>query len=325
MNHFPVTASVLSDIALEKLIRAQYGLPTATCKLIKTFVNDTYLVTEGQTQFIFRVYTKDWRSPLEINEELRVINTVKSSGMPVAEPIADTSGNYTQKFFAPEGERHGVLFSYATGEKKFNAPESDQQSLGSYMANMHKATLGMKLHRVEYDAVTMLVYAFEKFESYLKGNSEDLLFIKKAKQLLMDAFKNINMSEVRTGAVHLDFWADNLHMDTNGNITLFDFDFCGNGILVLDIAFYLQMLQSMEPDENIYKKKAESFLIGYEHITALTQEEKRIIPILGACVSFYYMGAQADRFATVFFNAEHLKRFINLRLKRWMRAYDLAI
>jgi Ser/Thr protein kinase RdoA (MazF antagonist) len=325
MSHFPVTSSVLSSAALENVIRAQYHFFNANCKLIKTFVNDSYLVINGSEQFILRVYTKGWRSELEINEEIRVITAVKQSGISVSHPIADTSGSYIQKFFAPEGDRYGVLFSYAKGDKKFNAPEADQNRLGSYMAHMHNATVGMKLHRVEYDAVTMLIYSFEKFQSYLRPASEESEFVTTAKQSLSDEFKKIKLDEVRNGAVHLDFWADNLHVDDGGNITLFDFDFCGNGILALDIAFYLQMLQSMEPDENVYKNKAASFLKGYEQITPLSQEEKRIIPILGACLSFYYMGVQADRFATVFFNSEHLKRFVNFRLKRWMHANGITI
>jgi Ser/Thr protein kinase RdoA (MazF antagonist) len=320
MTYFPVTASVLSASALEDFIRSQYNLPNASCTLIKTFVNDSYLIAGTSGHFILRVYTKGWRSELEIHEELRMIRAIHDAGVSVSHPLPDVSGNYIQKFMAPEGDRYGVLFSFAKGEKKFHASEDDQRRLGKYLANMHNATLDMKLHRVEYDAVTLVIYSFEKFRSYLKPGSDEERFMDETKQLLASEFKKINVNELRKGAVHLDFWADNLHIDENQNITLFDFDFCGNGFLALDIAFSLLMLQSMEPDENMYNIKADAFIKGYESVTPLTPEEKKAIPLFGACICFYFIGAQSDRFSTVFFNAEHLKRFINFRLKRWMAA-----
>jgi len=323
MNHFPVTASVLSAVALEPFIATQYKLVGVRCKLLKTFVNDTYFVEAGSNQFVFRVYTKGWRSELEIREEIRMICAVADAGISVSTPILDSSDDYIQKFMAPEGDRYGVLFSIAPGKKVFNTTELEQRNLGEYLAKLHQATQGMKLHRVDYDGVTMLVYAFEKFESYLKRNAEDELFMLKTKQYLLEEFRKIKFDEVRKGGVHMDFWADNLHIDSAGRITLFDFDFCGNGIQVLDIAFYLTLLQGLESNETTFVKKNNAFLAGYESITKLTEEERGIILILGAAICFFYMGVQRDRFATVFFNEDHLGRMINIRLKRWMSFHKM--
>ena len=318
MNHFPVTASVLSATALATLISEQYNLKDVNCTLLKTFVNDSYHVSAGQEQFIFRVYTRGWRSELEINEEIRMILTAHQNDVGVSYPIMDTAGSYTQKMFAPEGDRFGVLFSFANGNKIFNVNEEQHRKLGEYLAELHRATADMKLHRVDYDAVTLLVYSYEKIQKYLKRSPDEEAFMLKTKQLLLDEFKKIKSEDVRKGGVHLDFWPDNFHIDSAGNVTLFDFDFCGTGFQVLDIAFYLTMLQGLEHDENNFHAKTSAFITGYEEVTKLSEEEKRIIPILGSAISFYYMGVQSDRFATIFFNEDHLKRFINIRLKRWM-------
>ncbi|MEO6901714.1 MAG: phosphotransferase [Bacteroidia bacterium] len=47
---------------------------------------------------------------------------------------------------------------------------------------------------------------------------------------------NLNL---RKDIVHLDIWFDNLNISNNKKIALFDFDFCGNGWLCLDIAYYI--------------------------------------------------------------------------------------
>ncbi|RAV99003.1 phosphotransferase [Pseudochryseolinea flava] len=323
MNHFPVSSSVLSSSALAALVGTQYALKDVSCTLLKTFVNDTYIISAEGKQFIFRVYTKGWRSELEIREEIRMIMAVHQANVGVSYPIMDTSGDYIQKIFAPEGDRFGVLFSHAAGEKKFNLSNDLQQSLGVHLAKLHQATLDMTMHRPEYDGVTMLVYAFEKIQPYLKTSADDEAFMIKTKETLLSEFKKIKTDNVRKGGVHLDFWPDNLHIDSDNQITVFDFDFCGNGFQIIDIAFYFALMQGLAQNEDDFNNQTEAFLKGYETVTTLTDEERRIIPLLGAATCFYYMGVQSDRFSTIFFNEEHLKRMINVRLKRWMRFHKM--
>lgn len=319
INHFPVTSSVLSAERLGEFLRDRYSFgKDTTCHLLKTFVNDTYLVREGSAKYIFRVYSFNWRSEIEVKEEVRLINILHKNNIAVSFAIADSCGQCIQKLGAPEGERYGVLFSFAEGVKNFNAPLEATFRIGEMMARIHYHTLNLKLERADYTSQTLLVDSFEKFRSYLPIESAEMKFMLETQQFLLDEFKNVDKSKIRKGIIHLDIWADNLHIDTHNNITLFDFDFCGNGWLCLDIAFSLLMLFTMEGNEAEYRKKAERFLMGYESVTPISDEEKRLIPMAAASVCFFYLGAQRERFATVFFNEEHLKRFVNFRIKKWM-------
>ncbi len=326
MKHFPVTSSVLSAEKLCEFLRVNYSLgEDATCHLLKTFVNDTYLVKDGSTKYVFRVYSFDWRLEIEIAEEVRLVNLLRKNHIAVSYAIADSSGKHIQKLLAPEGERFGVLFSFAEGEKSFNPSVDINFRIGEMMARIHKHTLNLKLKRANYNPETLLIDSFEKFKSYLPVESDDKKFMLTAQQFLLQEFKNADLSKIRQGAVHLDIWADNLHVDADNNITLFDFDFCGNGWLCYDIAFSLLMLFSMEGNEVEYRKKADSLLKGYESITTISNEEKRMISVVAASISFFYLGVQRERFATIFFNVEHLKRFVNFRIKKWMTFNGLNI
>ena len=39
-------------------------------------------------------------------------------------------------------------------------------------------------------------------------------------------FNNLNEKHIRFGAVHLDVWFDNMHIDKEKEVTFFDFDHC---------------------------------------------------------------------------------------------------
>ncbi len=323
MNSFSVTSSILSAQELGRLISNRYSLTDNTCQLIKTFVNDTYLVTQESVKYIFRVYSFGWRSEIEVAEEIRLIDLLRHHHIKVSYAIADEDGRYIQKLEAPEGIRFGVLFSFAVGDKSFNPPAEVNFKIGEMMAKIHLKTIQMKLERVNYDSQILLIDSFEKFKSYLPKESDEMNFMVATQKFLANEFANADLSKIRQGAVHFDIWADNLHVDNHNNITLFDFDFCGNGWLCYDIAFYLLMLFTSEGNEIEYRKRVESFMNGYESIIKMNAEEKRLLPAIAVSLCYFYLGVQRERFATIFFNEEHLKRYVNFRIKKWMTFHSL--
>ncbi|WP_218921447.1 phosphotransferase enzyme family protein [Haliscomenobacter hydrossis] len=142
---------------------------------------------------------------------------------------------------------------------------------------------------------------------------------------LLDYLADIQAQELRTGAVHLDIWFDNLNISKTGEITIFDFDFCGNGWLCLDVAYYVLQVHSVERDKPECLPKVLSFIRGYESVTPLSAEEKRVLPMLGVYLYFFYLGIQSQRFenwSNTFFNEAYLKRFINVLVKSYFERYS---
>jgi len=321
MSHFPVITSTLSEQHLALFLQEIYKLSAATtCRLLKTGINHVYFVTDGAQKYVFRVYSLNWRSRKEISEEIRLLNLLKDNHIPVSYPIADAKSNYIQTLNAPEGERFGVMFSYAKGEKVFNFSTELHRRIGEIMAQFHKITHNLSLDRVTYTPEKVLLDSPQHFFGFLPDDTPEVEFIRYAQQHLLAALKKVDETKIRKGVVHLDIWFDNLNILNGNEITIFDFDFCGNGWQCYDIGYYILQIHSTEVDENEYKLKAEAFLKGYESVSPISDEEKRILPLLGECIYLFYLGVQCQRFnnwSNTFINEVYLKRFINLRIKRW--------
>ncbi|MFL5745213.1 MAG: phosphotransferase enzyme family protein [Niastella sp.] len=327
MQPFPVVCSTLSATHLATFLQQQYGFGAgATCRLLRAAINHAYLVTDGEQKYIFRVYSYNWRTELEITEEIGLLRLLKENDIPVSYALPDPRGNFIQHIPAPEGVRMGVLFSYAKGEKVLNYSSELHYKLGTIMARMHAVTHNLPFNRVQYTAPVLLIESFEKVKQFISADTEEMQWMKKAQQQLLQQFYNAPASSLRTGVVHLDIWFDNLNIHNNEDITLFDFDFCGTGWLLLDIAYYQLQLVNTEKEPDQHKLKLDSFLKGYESVTPIPKAEKQLIPAASVSMYFFYLGVQCQRFenwTNTFLNETYLKRYITLLVKKLYEHYQL--
>jgi Ser/Thr protein kinase RdoA (MazF antagonist) len=151
MTHFPVTNSNLSAVHLGQFLKEIFTINgDVTCSLIKAGINDTYLVTSKNDQFVFRVYSLNWRTKSEIEEEIKLLNELKHCKISVSTPIVDKKGQCIQTLKAPEGERWGVLFTYAKGQKLHLYSKKTHFEIGQLMGRLHAVTINKKLNRVDY-------------------------------------------------------------------------------------------------------------------------------------------------------------------------------
>ena len=321
MAHFPVTNSNLSAIHLADFLLNNYTLGIAAqCRILKAGINDTYLVKSSAGKYVFRVYSYNWRTRIEISEELKLLERLHQSGISVSYPIKDNKDNYIQELDAPEGLRFGVMFSYAEGDKLPGYSDEVHYNAGVLMAQIHKVVQNHNLARVTYTSKVLLDDSLNEIAQFLPEDTEEMIFLRSTRDYLAKEFEGFKTDELRRGIVHMDIWFDNLNVAKDNKITLFDFDFCGNGWLCLDIAYYIMMIHYMDRDEVSCQGKINSFLKGYESITPIGAEEKRIIPSLGVAMLFFYLGTQCERYdnwSNVFLNDAHLKRYVNLVIKRY--------
>lgn len=322
MQNFPVTHSNLSAQHLIPYLTEKYDLPTPiTCQFIRAGLNDTYLVKNNNQKYIFRVYSFQWRSKIEIQEELRFLNLLKANHISVSYPIADINQQFIQVLNAPEGERYGVLFSYAEGEKLMNYSNELHYKVGALMARMHQISKNSTLSRTTYTPKLLIEDSYKSLKKFVAEDSVEMIWMKQTQQYLQKEFANIDYTQLRKGIIHLDIWFDNLNITEEEKITLFDFDFCGNGWLCLDIAYYILQLHNIERDPTINQEKLDSFLQGYESITSISAEEKRILPMLGVSLYYFYLGGvQCERFdnwSNTFLSETYLKRYIVGNIQRY--------
>lgn len=327
MQPFPVVCSTLSATYMATFLQQQYGLGAATtCRILRAAINHAYLVTDGEQKYVFRVYSYNWRTELEITEEIGLLRLLNENHIPVSYALPDAKGHFIQHIPAPEGMRMAVLFSYAKGEKVLNYSPELHYKLGVIMARMHSVTLDLPFNRVEYTPAVLLIDSFEKLKQFLAAGTEEMQWMQKAQQQLLQLFNKASASSLRNGVVHMDIWFDNLNIHNNEDITLFDFDFCGTGWLLLDVAYYQLQLFHIEKDPEQHQAKLSSFLKGYESITPLSEAEKLMIPAASVSMYFFYLGVQCQRFenwTNTFLNETYLKRYINILVKTLYAHYQL--
>ncbi len=321
MSTFPVSSSKLASAPLAVFVRQIYGLSVNTgCSLLRGGLNDSYLITDGNERYVFRVYALDWRSKTYISEEIKLLLFLREHGLSVSYPIADNTGKYIQHLPAPEGNRYGVLFSYAKGEKLQNFPPAAHEAIGEFMARFHSLTINKHIERTTYNIDTLLTKPQEYLSRFLPANTEEWQYMDALRRYLISEFSGERMSALRYGIVHLDIWFDNVNIDSDNTITVFDFDFCGNGWLSLDIGYYIMQLYHTEREEALCQEKLESFLRGYERITPIPEEEKALLPQLGVALNYFYIGTQCERFenwSNGFVSEMYLKRYIVGIIKRY--------
>lgn len=323
MTTFPVTASTLSETELGNFIKEKYQLSeNFDCKLFRTGVNHTYFISNNETKFVFRVYCHNWRTKLEIEQELELLKLLKKNSISISYPISDSNGNFIQEINAPEGIRYAVLFSFAKGEKMRFMSNETCFTIGTLMAKIHNITENQKIERVNYNSEILLNNAYQLLKPFFKENLEEMKFLKEIESKIPKRFKAINGLENSTGIIHLDIWYDNLSVNNQNEITIFDFDNCGNGLLILDVGYFLKQLFFIESNKSEYELKAKSFLDGYKKIRNLSEQEIDLIPEAGASIFVFYLGVQAQRFdwSNIFFTENYLKMFVG-RIKNWLEYY----
>jgi Ser/Thr protein kinase RdoA (MazF antagonist) len=327
MQPFPVVCSTLSATHIGMFLQQQYHLGAGTtCRLLRAAINHAYLVTDGMQQYVFRVYSLNWRSAIEIAEEIRLLQLLKENDIPVSYAIPDPQGNYMQQIPAPEGMRLGVMFSYAKGEKMLNFSEKLHYKLGEIMARLHQVTKDVSVERVRYTPRVLLIDSFELIKQYISVDTEEMQWMQRVQRYLLRQYYNAPAHLLRKGVVHMDIWFDNMNIHNNEEATIFDFDFCGNGWLVHDLAYYIMQIYNIEREPGQYELKLEAFLKGYESITPITAAEKQMIPAASVSIYFFYLGVQCQRFenwTNTFLNETYLKRYINIIVKKLYSFHQL--
>jgi Ser/Thr protein kinase RdoA (MazF antagonist) len=328
MTVFPVIDSTLSARHLATWAIEKYNIPTqTTCRLLRTNMNHTYVVAEPATTYILRVYSYNRRTLTDIAEEVSLLNMLKESGVGISYPIPDTYNTYIHEIQAPEGIRYAVLFSFAKGGKIRNLTGELCYQIGQTLARMHQATLGRQINRTTYTTHVLTHLAYQQAKVYFPESLPEMQFIQASAKKLDAVFEEVATMDTRTGIVHLDIWYDNMSITDDGQITLFDFDNCGNGWLILDIGYFCMQLFHTQPDKMEYEKKKALFLKGYQEITTIPEAEISLIPYAGLAIWIYYLGLQAERFdnfANIFLSENYLKMYMG-KVKEWLLYHQITI
>lgn len=287
MQFFPAEYSSLSVNALLEMVSAVYSIshkPIIT--FLKRGFNDTYLIESDHKKFILRVYKHNWRSLESIETEMKLLNYLKENNVSLSYPIADKQNNLIQSIDAFEGKRYAVLFSYAEGELKRKLTVEQSYLLGAETGKIHSLTqnrsFGMTAHN--YDIRNQFDITLHTLRPVLTHHIEQYEYLMHLQIEFKNKFNSIDKNQLGTGICHGDLQAENFHINSSNQFSIFDFDFFGTGYLIYDISVFIWYDHKNKPKEII-----DSFLEGYQTQRTLSETELSLLPYFSTLRALFQM------------------------------------
>ncbi|HET6227854.1 MAG TPA: phosphotransferase [Bacteroidia bacterium] len=287
MEKFPVEYSSLSADALLQFIIEQYALDsTSSIVFLKRGFNDTYLIISKGEKFVCRVYKYGWRGLETIENEVDLLLYLKQNDTSVAIPVENTKQKRVLKINAPEGVRYLVLFTYARGQRVRKLSTDQAFLLGVETAKMHLLTKDKVISPTaqDYTISKQFTETIQVLTPILIDYPKQFQLLQELEKFFLKEFNSIKKGELAEGICHGDLQAENFHIDENGSLTFFDFDFFGKGYLIYDIGVFMWYDHKNKPPEII-----KAFLKGYESKRLLTPTEHKFIPWLSTMRALFQM------------------------------------
>jgi Ser/Thr protein kinase RdoA (MazF antagonist) len=287
----PVTYSLISSQALQEELLPLYSLPK-DLKVLFLYqgLHDTYLIQGNASKFILRIYRAGWKTFTQVEAELQLLLLLKAQGLSVSYPIADQKEEFIQRISSPEGERYAVVFSYADGEKLSLLTPSQASLFGRFIAQMHLITLNKHIQPLQrdYSVNSILELTLQAIQKVLPASEEAHQKLKNIYTILTSKLTPAILKELKTGICHGDPHHENIFIEpSNNKVTMYDFDFSGNGFLLYDVGSFCYYERQVQ--ENIA-----SFLIGYTQVLPMSPLELKLVSYFTLLMRLFHLGARSN-------------------------------
>ncbi len=241
-------------LAIANRALGSYPLEIKEVALINNEYNATFkVVTKDGTHYALRVNINSPRSIGNLKAEIAWVNFLSDDArVKVPRPISNTKGEYFSIIANALGssEFKCVLYSWLEGEELGDEPTPEQiRSLGAAMATLHLSSKDFKLPTgAELPSFKDPMWETEDFLL-----SEKSVLDPEAKSLIAQALEVIKSEIIELyrqnspQIIHADLHGWNV-MWREGQIAVFDFDDCGIGLPIQDLATAIYYLDTPEQD-----------------------------------------------------------------------------
>jgi Ser/Thr protein kinase RdoA (MazF antagonist) len=245
-----------------------------SCKFWQRGVNDTYQVHCSQSVYSLRVYRHRLRTKSDIDFEVSALNYLNDHGANVARPIAKHAGGFVTEIQAPEGVRYVMVTTHANGTEPDYGNVENGRLFGESVAELHNLSDDFETEyaRPKLDIENLLDVPLNIIRPFLDTKSEDLEFLENTATNLREAVSKVGPSNLDFGFCHGDCHGCNVHC-SNGSITHFDFDCCGFGFRVFELATFKWGIKGDTNEKELWSK----FLEGYQSKRKIGNDDFNVI------------------------------------------------
>jgi Ser/Thr protein kinase RdoA (MazF antagonist) len=219
-----------------------YQISVKSIEIINYENNATFKVTAtDETNYAFRISVNSPRSKANIEAEVAYVKFLNNSDLiKTARPISNKHGSDITTFFHQEIGRdlNSVMYSWLDGVDVGDDPTPTQlRALGVAMAHMHNLSVDFALP--DNSQPPTFTDPFWGSPDLLRG--EDSRLSDEHKKLVIDAFSEVTrrtndlFEKNKAHVIHADLHGWNLKWNLD-QLSIFDFDDCGIGLPIQDIA-----------------------------------------------------------------------------------------
>lgn len=249
-----------------------------TATLINLSENHTFRVEAPDGTRILRLHRPGYQSPAAIQSELAWLQALRAAGaVPVPLPLPGADGALVQEV---EEGRYAVLFALEPGREP--TPEDNLvplfRTVGAFAARTHlhveQWSPPAGFTRPTWDAATILDADglwgdWRRAPNLTAAGRQTLAALDERLRVVLAAY---GTGRDRFGLIHADMRLANLLVAPH-RTTLIDFDDCGFGWFLYDLAASLSFLETTR----LVPALRESWLAGYTEVRPLRPEDLTII------------------------------------------------
>lgn len=226
---------------------------------------------------ILRLHRQGYQSLAAVKSELTWVSALRDTGLPLPKPLAGRNGKLVQR---GAGQRLAVLFTFEEGRE----PEAGDdlaplfRTIGRYAATAHRHAEGWKYPasfvRPAWTAEAILdpdgLWGDWRQAPGVEGRTRQALAdLDRRLRLALAAY---GTAPDRFGLIHADMRLANL-LVTGDGVTLIDFDDCGFGWFMYDLAASLSFIDTVPQVASLRK----NWIAGYAAVRPLSAEDLGII------------------------------------------------
>lgn len=250
-----------------------HGLRADRLEFINHGENTTWRASVGDDKYLVRVHRPNYQSAANIRSEMIFIEHLQSKGLKVPKPVF-VDGEAVFSFDAPGlPARDAVLFRWIPGRFQSGFGPAMAGRLGAFMAQLHNASedlvrrSGFERKVWDVDGLAHNIHAMEMLQP------SDREVFEAVKETFEQTCQTIGQGGEKFGMVHADLHFNNRLMQ-NGELWAIDFDDCGDGWFLYDIAVAVAYHERFEG----FMESLEKFVSGYRAHRTLDEADIRFLP-----------------------------------------------
>lgn len=234
--------------------------------------------------YAVRLSVRDGRSARQQRDEMRWLQALAADGaVAVPDPVAALDGRWVVPVDVPGHDEECTLavlrWLPGTAEPPYAQP-GNAEAMGRATAALHAnaASVPMEFDRPVWDAATILLegHALTHPQAHAQLGAGGTAVLQAVADSIVPVLNRGSRGDY--GRVHGDLHRENMITLPAGGVGIIDFDDCGTGGFMLDIATVLSSIHRIaQKTPGAYETFARNFLAGYTSVRPLPDEFDRLL------------------------------------------------